>query len=48
MNYKKTYLVEDGAVGAEEGVLGQVTVGPVVIDTNVEHLGPSIYSVSTF
>ena len=38
MNYKKTNLVEDGAVWAEEGVLGQVPVGPVVIDTNMEHL----------
>ena len=34
-------------IWAEEGVLGQVPVGPVVIDTNMEHLGSSIYYVIT-
>ena len=36
---KNQYMFILITIGAEEGVLGQVPVGPVVIDTNMEHLG---------
>ena len=35
---KIQYMFILTTIGAEEGVLGQVPVGPVVIDTNMEHL----------
>ena len=44
---KNHYMFILITIWAEEGVLGQVPVGPVVIDTNMEHLGSSIYYVIT-